>query len=94
MTKNNITLEITDLIDSDEQLVKIVKSMDSKINNIPENIHTKHKIIMNKSKMIKIKNVPLQDTKQLQKEQLLLKLKLTRQHKIQHKRRKRKLLVF
>jgi hypothetical protein len=48
MTKNNITLEITDLIDSDEQLVKIVKSMDSKINNIPENIHTKHKIIMNK----------------------------------------------
>jgi hypothetical protein len=92
MTKNNITLEITDLIDSDEQLVKIVKSMDSKINNIPENIHTKHKIIMNKSKMIKIKNVPLQDTKQLQKEQLLLKL--TRQHKIQHKRRKRKLLVF
>ena len=57
MTKNNITLEITDLIDSDEQLVKIVKSMDSKINNIPENIHTKHKIIMNKSKMIKIKNI-------------------------------------
>jgi hypothetical protein len=44
--------------------------------------------------MIKIKNVPLQDTKQLQKEQLLLKIKLTRQHKIQHKRRKRKLLVF